>query len=153
MKVITLYIGLDVHKDSLTIAVAEPGPKGEIRLFGKISNDLGRLQKALLRISDAPAGAQLEVGHQRWLLAQCPVHYAWPPKVSKELARRQEGQPPQALEPAAEIVKLEGHASNHWWRRPASGNRFNFLWELKAFLFVSDGSGLTTLKFQNVTSP
>jgi hypothetical protein len=37
MKPIELYIGLDVHKDSTTIAVAEPGPKGEIRLFGSIS--------------------------------------------------------------------------------------------------------------------
>jgi hypothetical protein len=32
MKAITLYLGLDVHKDSITIAVAESGPKGEIRL-------------------------------------------------------------------------------------------------------------------------
>jgi len=32
-------------------------------------------------------------GHQRWLLTECAEHYALPPKVSKELARRQEGQP------------------------------------------------------------
>jgi hypothetical protein len=46
-EVITLYIGLDVHKDSIAIAIAEPGPKGEIRLFGTITNDLGRLEHAL----------------------------------------------------------------------------------------------------------
>ena len=34
MKAITLYLGLDVHKDSITIAIAQPGSKGEIRLFG-----------------------------------------------------------------------------------------------------------------------
>jgi transposase len=34
-------------------------------------------------------------GHQRWLLIECAEHYALPPKVSKELARRQEGQPPE----------------------------------------------------------
>ena len=34
MKLITLYLGLDVHRDSITIAIAEPGSKGEIRLFG-----------------------------------------------------------------------------------------------------------------------
>jgi len=34
MSAITLYLGRDVHKDSITIAIAEPGPKGEIRLFG-----------------------------------------------------------------------------------------------------------------------
>jgi transposase len=32
-------------------------------------------------------------GHQRWLLTECAEHYALPPKVSKELSRRQEGQP------------------------------------------------------------
>jgi transposase len=40
MKAITLYLGLDVHKDSITIAIAEPGSKGELRLFGTITNDL-----------------------------------------------------------------------------------------------------------------
>src|SRR5512143_772809 len=64
MKVITLYIGLDVHKDSITIAVAEPGPKGEIRLFGTITNDLGRLEVALNRIRKAHPGAQLEVAYE-----------------------------------------------------------------------------------------
>jgi hypothetical protein len=31
MQTITLYVGLDVHEDSITIAIAEPSPKGEIR--------------------------------------------------------------------------------------------------------------------------
>jgi transposase len=31
-------------------------------------------------------------GHQRWLLTECAEHYALPPKISKELSRRQEGQ-------------------------------------------------------------
>ena len=31
-------------------------------------------------------------GHQRWLLTECAEHYAMPPKISKELSRRQEGQ-------------------------------------------------------------
>jgi len=30
--------------------------------------------------------------HARWLLVECAQHYAAPPKVSKELSRRQEGQ-------------------------------------------------------------
>ena len=34
-------------------------------------------------------------GHQRWLLVECAEHYLLPPKASKELARRQEGQPPE----------------------------------------------------------
>jgi hypothetical protein len=38
MKPIELYLGMDVHKDSITIAIAEPGSKGEVRLFGTIEN-------------------------------------------------------------------------------------------------------------------
>jgi transposase len=34
-------------------------------------------------------------GHARWLLTECAEHYLRPPKVSKELSQRQEGQPPQ----------------------------------------------------------
>jgi transposase len=64
MKAITLYIGLDVHKDSITIAIAEPGLKGEIRIFGTITNDLHALEKALIRIRKAHPGADLEVAYE-----------------------------------------------------------------------------------------
>ena len=64
MKAITLYLGLDVHKDSITIAIAQPGSKGEIRLFGTITNDMGRLEKALIRIREAHPGAHLEVAYE-----------------------------------------------------------------------------------------
>ena len=64
MQTITLYLGLDVHKDSITIAIAQPGPKGEIRLYGTITNDLGRLEVALGRIRNAHPGAQLEIAYE-----------------------------------------------------------------------------------------
>jgi transposase len=64
MKAITLYIGLDVHKDSITIAIAQAGPNGEIRLFGTITNDLHALQKALARIRKAHPGAHLVVTYE-----------------------------------------------------------------------------------------
>jgi transposase len=64
MKAITLHLGLDVHKDSITIAIAEPGPKGEIRLFGTITNDLHALERALSRIRQAHPGSPLEVAYE-----------------------------------------------------------------------------------------
>jgi transposase len=64
MKAITLYLGLDVHKDSITIAIAEPGSKGEIRMFGTITNDVERLEKALTRIRKAHPGAHLELAYE-----------------------------------------------------------------------------------------
>ena len=64
MKAITLYLGLDVHKDSIVIAVAQAGLKVEIRLFGSITNDLHALEKALQRIRKAHPGAILEIAYE-----------------------------------------------------------------------------------------
>src|SRR5262245_24236253 len=64
MSAITLYLGLDVHKDSITIAVADPGSKGEIRLFGNISNDLHALEKAINRLRKGHPGANLETAYE-----------------------------------------------------------------------------------------
>ena len=43
--------------------------------------------------------------HARWLLVECAQHYAPPPKVSKELSRRQEGQ-------AREVRAISWRAQN-----------------------------------------
>jgi transposase len=64
MQTITLYLGLDVHKDSITIGIAEPGSKGQLRVFGTITNDVDRLEKAFHRIRKAHPGAHLEVAYE-----------------------------------------------------------------------------------------
>ena len=64
MKAITLYLGLDVHKDSITIAIAQAGSQGEIRLFGTITNDLHALEKALTRIRKAHPGCILHLTYE-----------------------------------------------------------------------------------------
>jgi hypothetical protein len=46
MKTMTKYVGLDVHKDTTVIAVADGGREGEVRLYGEISSDLGALDGA-----------------------------------------------------------------------------------------------------------
>ena len=64
MRMIKLHLGLDVHKDSITIAVAQDGLQSEIRLFGTITHDLHALEKALSRIRKAHAGAALRVAYE-----------------------------------------------------------------------------------------
>jgi hypothetical protein len=39
------YIGLDVHKDGIAVAVAEGGLSGEVRDFGRIENAPAALQR------------------------------------------------------------------------------------------------------------
>ena len=64
MKAITLHLGLDVHKDSITIAIAQAGLKGELRLFGSITNSVQALERTLIRIRKAHPGALLEVAYE-----------------------------------------------------------------------------------------
>ena len=64
MKAITLYIGLDVHKDSITIAIAQDGRQGEIRLYGTITNDLHALEKVLAKIRKAHPSCRLDVCYE-----------------------------------------------------------------------------------------
>lgn len=45
MKKVVKYIGLDVHKDSISIAIADEGCDGEIRYYGKTGNDMSQLDK------------------------------------------------------------------------------------------------------------
>lgn len=67
-----IHLGLDVHKDSITIARADPG-RDPGRIVGKVAHDVNKLMKVLLKIGPAdqlhlvyeagPTG----FGLQRWL--------------------------------------------------------------------------------------
>jgi transposase len=43
-------IGLDVHKNSISIGIADDGRDGEVRFYGKIDNDMNQLDKVIRKL-------------------------------------------------------------------------------------------------------
>ena len=44
------YVGLDVHKDSIVVAVAAGGLRGEVREHGRIANTSAALDRLLRKL-------------------------------------------------------------------------------------------------------
>jgi hypothetical protein len=50
MKKSIMFVGLDVHKNSIEIAFAEGGRDDEVRSFGKVSGNLEALDKVIRKL-------------------------------------------------------------------------------------------------------
>ena len=46
-----LYLGLDVHKEQTSVAVAQPGSQGEIRSHGNIVTSTPAIERFLRRLA------------------------------------------------------------------------------------------------------
>ena len=47
---LTMFVGLDVHKRTTSVAIAEPGRGGEVRFLGEIPSTPEALQRLVLRL-------------------------------------------------------------------------------------------------------
>src|SRR6266404_5970099 len=50
------YVGLDVHKDGIVVAVAEDGIRGEVREYGRIANTAGALDRLMRKLGGEGVG-------------------------------------------------------------------------------------------------
>ena len=46
-----IYVGLDVHKDTIAVALAEAGKRGEVREYGKIANTPAALKALAAKLA------------------------------------------------------------------------------------------------------
>ncbi len=60
----TKFIGMDVHKNTISIAIADGPRKGELRSYGTIPNDIKSIDKFIRK--------QISMGNKfaRWFAAQ-----------------------------------------------------------------------------------
>jgi hypothetical protein len=56
------YVGLDVHKDTVMIAIADGRREGEVRLYGEVSNDLEAIDRVLRKLR--ADGSTLHVAYE-----------------------------------------------------------------------------------------
>ena len=47
------YVGLDVHKEGIVVAVAEGGLRGEVREYGRIANTPAALDRLMCKLGGA----------------------------------------------------------------------------------------------------
>ena len=45
-----IYVGLDVHKDTIAVALAEAGQRGEVREHGKVANTPAAVEDAVCQV-------------------------------------------------------------------------------------------------------
>ena len=64
MKNEILFIGLDVHAQTISVAIAENSGAREVRMYGTIPNCLHALERMLAKLKRAHPGCRLKVAYE-----------------------------------------------------------------------------------------
>jgi hypothetical protein len=59
------YVGLDVHKDAVVVAIAEGGIRGEVREYGRIANTATALDRLIRKLGDGGVSAARRACYRR----------------------------------------------------------------------------------------
>jgi hypothetical protein len=63
------YVGLDVHKDRIVVALAEGGLRGEVRDYGRIANTPAALQRLVRKLGQQEAKLRFSTKPGRVVMA------------------------------------------------------------------------------------
>ena len=83
-----IYVGLDVHKDTIAVALAEAGKRGDVREYGKIANTPAALKGAGREIGRCGSGAAVLLRGRTLRLRHPTATDAWPGTNVSWLRRR-----------------------------------------------------------------
>jgi hypothetical protein len=109
MEQLTRFIGMDVHKDTIVVAVTAAGDGGKATPYGTFPNTVPALEKLVKRLRQAGSGPLkfcYEAGPQRH-----HFHPSWWPRVAWGTATK--------LAPAAMvfIAPSPDWVKSAWWSR------------------------------------
>ena len=78
-----IYVGLDVHKDTIAVALAEAGPRKEVRDHGTIANTPAALKKLIAKLASR--------GHELWFCYEAGPVRLWYPTADRSGGSRMLG--------------------------------------------------------------
>jgi hypothetical protein len=98
----TRFVGLDIHKERISITVAESGRSVAVEYLGEIANDPGAVSKLCERLgrSGKPLAFCYEAGPCGYFIANLQSLATWTKTANKLIASHRRAEKPSTTKPA-----------------------------------------------------